>query len=112
MGVPDGDDANDRSEDDQSVEEADEDEEERKRNLEKAEQLKLIKYNEGNKSFIRWRPDDKCSSRVPELPDDTVVECNPAGNTPCCSNLGWCGSTKEHCTCALCIDFRKPSDSQ
>ncbi|CAE8624911.1 unnamed protein product [Polarella glacialis] len=70
------------------------------------EQRKLINYNEATKSFVRNRPDFKCGSRVPLLPDEEVVECAAMGPTPCCSGLGWCGSTNAHCKCATCIDYR------
>lgn len=106
-----GDEASDKEE---TKEEVDEEAEEKQQKLDQEEQLKVIKYNETSKTFLRFRPvdDAKCGSRVPVLPDDTVVECNPTAASPCCSNLGWCGSTKEHCRCALCVDFRKPRESQ
>mmetsp|Transcript_133814 Transcript_133814/g.416204 ORF Transcript_133814/g.416204 Transcript_133814/m.416204 type:complete len:233 (-) Transcript_133814:310-1008(-) len=71
------------------------------------EQRILIQYDEGTKKFRRWRPDFKCGSRVPLLPDEEVVECDPRSETPCCSSLGWCGKTKLHCRCPTCLDYRQ-----
>ncbi|CAE7709956.1 spin [Symbiodinium necroappetens] len=58
-------------------------EEQQKR--EEEEQRKLIGYNEAAKTFKRFRPDFKCGSRVPLLPDEEVVECDRLSVTPCCS---------------------------
>lgn len=80
---------------------------EEQQKAEEEEQRKLIGYNEVTKTFKRFRPDFKCGSRVPLLPDDEVVECDRLSVTPCCSALGWCGRTKGHCRCATCIDYRK-----
>ena len=80
---------------------------EEQQKVEEEEQRKLIGYNEVTKTFKRFRPDFKCGSRVPLLPDDEVVECDRLSITPCCSALGWCGRTKGHCRCATCIDYRK-----
>lgn len=74
---------------------------------ERVEQLKLIKYDEAKKTFQRVRPDYKCGAAVPLLPDDELVECDHKGSHPCCSALGWCGKTKQHCRCPTCIDWRK-----
>jgi hypothetical protein len=93
-------------------EEPSEEEEEKKRKADIEEQNKLINYVEATKTFLRYRPDDKCGGKVPELPDDGVVECNPKGDNPCCSNLGWCGNTKAHCQCPLCTDYRKPKEER
>ncbi|CAJ1391924.1 unnamed protein product [Effrenium voratum] len=80
---------------------------EEQQKMEEEEQRKLIGYNEVTKTFKRFRPDFRCGSRVPLLPDDEVVECDRLSVTPCCSALGWCGRTKGHCRCATCIDYRK-----
>eukprot|EP00927_Polykrikos_kofoidii_P021363 TRINITY_DN20234_c0_g1_i2.p1 TRINITY_DN20234_c0_g1~~TRINITY_DN20234_c0_g1_i2.p1 ORF type:complete len:204 (+),score=33.99 TRINITY_DN20234_c0_g1_i2:149-760(+) len=72
------------------------------------EQLKLIKFNEATRTFIRWRPDLLCGSRVPLLPDNKPVECDPASIHYCCSNHGWCGSSDEHCFCDGCSSFSAP----
>lgn len=74
---------------------------------ERVEQHKLIKYDEAKKTFQRVRPDYKCGAAVPLLPDDELVECDHKGSHPCCSALGWCGKTKQHCRCPTCIDWRK-----
>mmetsp|Transcript_17708 Transcript_17708/g.41163 ORF Transcript_17708/g.41163 Transcript_17708/m.41163 type:complete len:237 (+) Transcript_17708:127-837(+) len=87
-------------------EEFDEEAEERARK----DQLRMIGYNPATKYYRRYRPDFKCGDRVPSLPDGEVVECNPQGNGPCCSSLGWCGKTREHCKCQLCVDYRLPAD--
>lgn len=33
--------------------------------------------------------------------------CDKTGDSYCCSEYGWCGSTAEYCSCATCIDFRQ-----
>eukprot|EP00439_Symbiodinium_sp_Y106_P072684 s1971_g13.t1 len=35
-----------------------------------------------------------------------VVECTPGFDAPCCSALGWCGRSAEHCKCEMCTDYR------
>lgn len=74
------------------------------------EQNKLIQYDASTRKFRRWRGDFRCGSRVPSLPDGEVVECDPLSPAPCCSNLGWCGRSKEHCACETCLDFRKENN--
>merc|ERR1712194_775588 len=69
------------------------------------EQNELIKYDEATKTFKRFRPDFKCGSRVPLLPDEEQVECERASSSPCCSSLGWCGKSRNHCRCPTCIDY-------
>eukprot|EP00931_Biecheleriopsis_adriatica_P108479 TRINITY_DN82802_c0_g1_i1.p1 TRINITY_DN82802_c0_g1~~TRINITY_DN82802_c0_g1_i1.p1 ORF type:complete len:239 (+),score=75.75 TRINITY_DN82802_c0_g1_i1:54-770(+) len=85
---------------------------EAEKEAEEKEQRQLIEYNDVSGTYKRFRPDDKCGSRVPLLPDEEVVECDPKGETPCCSSLGWCGKTKAHCRCATCIDYRKESGNR
>ncbi|KAF4691748.1 hypothetical protein FOZ60_014898 [Perkinsus olseni] len=36
-------------------------------------------------------------------------KCDAAGDFPCCSAAGWCGSTSLHCDCDGCVDYRRPS---
>jgi len=91
-------------------EEETDEERQRRQEEEEKEQRTLIEYNEATKSFRRWRPDFKCGNRVPLLPDGEVVECEPGGEAPCCSNLGWCGKSSEHCTCDLCSDYRSGAE--
>lgn len=89
--------------------EPEETEEERQKRLdaELSEQHTLIGYDKTTKSFKqRWRPDFKCGDHVPLLPDEQPVECEPAGDYPCCSNLGWCGKSAEHCSCETCSDYQ------
>lgn len=54
----------------------------------------------------RWRSDKKCGKNVPLLADGGPVECNPEGEFPCCSVLGWCGNSASHCECSGCINYR------
>lgn len=83
-----------------------EEEREKRQKAEEKEQHELIGYDAATKEFKqRWRPDFKCGDRVPALPDNEVVECDPGSETPCCSSLGWCGKSKMHCTCELCVDY-------
>ena len=50
----------------------------------------------------KWRYDERCGERYP-LPDGTPSQCDPDGETPCCSTNGWCGS---NCFCQGCIDYK------
>lgn len=67
-----------------------------------------IGFNETTGHYRRWRLDFRCSTGVPQLPDGSVVECKPFG-APCCSNLGWCGATVQHCSCKTCQNFFQAS---
>merc|ERR1740138_2034190 len=53
-----------------------------------------------------FRSDNKCGKRVQMLPGGGPVQCNPYGLFPCCSALGWCGNTLQHCNCPTCMDYR------
>ncbi|CAJ1416495.1 unnamed protein product [Effrenium voratum] len=35
-----------------------------------------------------------------------AVECTPGFDAPCCSALGWCGRSADHCKCEMCSDYR------
>ena len=52
-----------------------------------------------------WRNDGKCGRAYP-LPNGTAAQCDPDGAKPCCSNYGWCGHTKKHCSCRRCTDYK------
>eukprot|EP00931_Biecheleriopsis_adriatica_P067644 TRINITY_DN41754_c0_g1_i1.p1 TRINITY_DN41754_c0_g1~~TRINITY_DN41754_c0_g1_i1.p1 ORF type:complete len:916 (+),score=147.29 TRINITY_DN41754_c0_g1_i1:65-2812(+) len=54
----------------------------------------------------RWRTDSKCGKNTAPLPDGKPAECNPEGDMPCCSHLGWCGNSPAHCGCKGCVDYR------
>ena len=55
----------------------------------------------------RWRKDRKCGSNAAPLPDGKVAECDPSGDFACCSALGWCGGSKQHCSCKGCINYKE-----
>ena len=59
----------------------------------------------------RWRDDLRCGPRFPLADGSTPAQCNPNGPNGygCCSRIGWCGNTPEHCNCGSCIDYR-PQD--
>lgn len=91
-------------------EEPEETEEEREKRLEGETKLQneMLQYDPTTNTVKqRWRPDFKCGERVPPLPlpDKGAVECDPAGEAPCCSSLGWCGKSALHCTCEVCADY-------
>ncbi|KAJ8035497.1 hypothetical protein HOLleu_22747 [Holothuria leucospilota] len=52
-----------------------------------------------------YRSDAQCGEGF-LAPNGKVAECNPDEVSPCCSDVGWCGSTSDHCNCPKCIDFR------
>ncbi|XP_035660233.1 uncharacterized protein LOC118404941 [Branchiostoma floridae] len=53
----------------------------------------------------KWRDDLKCGTRYPAL-GANPGQCNPSGTYPCCSPVGWCGNTDDHCKCSGCVDYR------
>lgn len=63
---------------------------------------------------VRWYflndPDGKrgrCGKQIPKINGEYPI-CNPDDdNAYCCSNGGYCGSTKDHCECKDCVNFRK-----
>lgn len=89
--------------DDDDGEESDDARQKREDRAEK-QQRDMIHYDEATRRLRPWRSDFQCGDRVPLLPDGEVVECDPKSD-PCCSNLGWCGKTDEHCKCDTCIDY-------
>ena len=38
------------------------------------------------------------------------MECDPDSDFPCCSALGWCGATKQHCHCKGCVSYKAPRE--
>merc|ERR1712232_215332 len=67
----------------------------------------MIGYDNVTGKFRTWRTDFKCGSRVPALPDGNETGCDPTSEMPCCSAEGWCGKSKGHCRCAVCVDYRR-----
>lgn len=55
----------------------------------------------GNSEKPRFLKNGRCGSQT-----DPKVGCDPHGEWPCCSNIGWCGSSEEHCGCEGCVDYR------
>ena len=53
-----------------------------------------------------WRNDGKCGKYYP-LPNGTAAQCDPDGETPCCSDwrYGECGNTTEICFCSDCVNY-------
>ena len=56
-------------------------------------------------SLGSFRGDSKCG---PENlgPNGEEGVCLGNGDMPCCSTLGWCGNTEEHCQTKLYRDYR------
>ena len=54
----------------------------------------------------KWRADGRCGWNF-KLSDGTAGQCDPDGESPCCSNDydGECGNSTEHCLCDGCADF-------
>ena len=57
-----------------------------------------------------WRGDNQCGNV--KNPLGTAAECNPYSDLPCCSEFGWCGNTKNHCSCEKCKVSKKLEDRQ
>lgn len=55
----------------------------------------------------RWRSDRRCGKNADPLPDGKPAECDPTGDYACCSALGWCGNSKQHCSCKGCISYKE-----
>jgi len=58
----------------------------------------------------KHRSDFKCGKMVQLLPGRVPVPCDSAGENPCCSSIGWCGSKPGHCDCQGCVDYRAPAE--
>ena len=67
--------------------------------------IKVKKYPRKVFPYL-WRNDNQCGEKVLN-PIGTRAECNPYGDSPCCSEFGWCGNTKNHCECPKCIKSYK-----
>ena len=54
-----------------------------------------------------WRKDGRCGDEVEGKDGTKPAQCNPldALNRTCCSDVGWCGGSKEHCLCRDCLHF-------
>ena len=63
--------------------------------------IKVKKYPRKVFPYL-WRNDNQCGEKVLN-PIGTRAECNPYGDSPCCSEFGWCGNTKNHCECPKCV---------
>jgi len=59
---------------------------------------------------VIFRSDYKCGKMTPKLSNGEAVGCDGAGGFFCCSDLGWCGSSGNHCDCRHCRDYR-PSNA-
>ena len=75
------------------------------------EDYKLLRDWEESGGTLMWRHDGLCG-KGNYLPDDTLAECDPDGEKPCCFNLehdfgGECsGVSTSHCACPACVDYR------
>lgn len=79
----------------------------------KSEPLKdtvVFKDDSLRKAKLWWDEDNvdrsgKCGVHAPKINGKTPI-CNPRSNKPCCSVYGLCGSSRRHCNCFGCINFR------
>jgi len=74
-------------------------------------------YNCINPGIVKsgglWREDRRCGKGFTLSDGVTQAECSrwspgsqeKHGHGPCCSDLGWCGNSKDHCRCAQCVDY-------
>ncbi|KAH7703121.1 Protein T13H5.3 [Aphelenchoides avenae] len=78
----------------------------------------IIKEPTKPTTAIRWYTRDagegrsgRCGRLAPPMSDGQLPICNPDDDAAhCCSSVGFCGNTKEHCECDGCVDFRKRPD--
>ena len=66
---------------------------------------KLLNEWEKSGGVQKLRYDGRCGEDYP-LPDGTPSECDPDGENYCCSAVGRCGNTVDHCTCFWCLDYK------
>lgn len=63
-----------------------------------------------NKTWWSWEDGTdkmgRCGPLAPKI-SGRVPECDPNSEDHCCSEWGFCGGSKEHCTCKKCVDYRK-----
>ena len=65
----------------------------------------VLRYDITNLLLVKtWRSDFRCGRK--HRVNGEFGECKADGGLPCCSKTGWCGKSKDHCTCIYCIDFR------
>ena len=57
-----------------------------------------------------WRKDGRCGDEVEGKDGTKPAQCNPldALNRTCCSDVGWCGGSKEHRLCRYFLDAPFP----
>jgi len=48
----------------------------------------------------------KCNRNEFPTQQGGMAECDPTSEFHCCSPSGWCGYTKDHCDCPLCVNYR------
>ena len=58
---------------------------------------------------VEWRSDGRCGADYPlkGRPGGCDPKANANKKGPCCSSIGYCGNTPNHCECNTCTDFRK-----
>jgi len=57
----------------------------------------------------QYRKDLRCGTSYPIMEGKykgRPAQCNPVGQSPCCSTRGWCGATWNHCLCPGCIHYK------
>ena len=71
------------------------------------EDFKFAKLWRETESKAKWRNDGRCGYYY-SLPDGTAAQCDPDGESPCCSDTwnGVCGNTTKHCYCEDCTNYR------
>jgi len=59
-----------------------------------------------SKSCDPWRNDLRCGTGF-EAPSGGPAQCNPDNpdGFTCCSDGGWCGESRLHCSCNGCVDY-------
>ena len=51
-------------------------------------------------------PNPKCGPNSPDAPPGRTMECDRFSSRPCCSGIGYCGFSRNHCSCHYCQDYR------
>ena len=57
-----------------------------------------------NNFSVQWRNDGRCGEDHPV--NGQLGQCDPDGESPCCSSVGECGNSDDHCKCEGCVDYR------
>lgn len=79
-----------------------------KENESKSECKMMPKQRSHDDPADPWRPDLRCGEAFKNYLGEPA-QCNPddLGGFTCCSDAGWCGKSRLHCSCPDCLDYSR-----